>query len=257
MAGGVASSQDRPRTWPAMLFSTLSPFTVGLALHALVTVDRWMLFWAVLVGGLTVLVGGLPIARGAGARHGGPDASSGNHWANRRLFGLFALLAAVTTLVWPILFLRLVLSIVSAGVGVAFLAFMGRVAMARSAEPDRITAILIPWCYTFGPAGAITLLVLAMRPTQLGSLHEFVYLGLGRVAAFAGLLFWFLVERMLRQRARRSGSRISDTYLPFRLTMLIVAVTGFLVPGGGSVFAFFWALGWLVLAVHERRLSLS
>jgi hypothetical protein len=116
---------------------------------------------------------------------------------------------------------------------------------------------VVPWCYVVGPPGAIALAALATRPTHLGEWRDTAYLGLGRLAAVAALVYWILIERELRRRFRAAMTPIPDKLLPYRILTALLALSGPLVPGGGSPYAVSWAAAWLVSAYYERRWRLS
>jgi hypothetical protein len=120
-----------------------------------------------------------------------------------------------------------------------------------------VVGLLIPWCYALGPAGALALAALAMRPLHLGVWRDPVYLGMGRVAAGAAFLFWISLEIDLARRFRRPAGEIPGSLLPLRLLVFLLAVTGILVPGGGSPYALSWVIAWFIAAAFERRLTLG
>jgi len=245
-----------PRTWPIMSFTLLGPLSIGLVVHALVQVDRWLLFWGILVGALALPIGSLPNRRflSSDALVQEIDGSGGG---DRRLFIGFLALAGLALLTWSMGPARLVFGGVSLAAGVAYLFSLGLSTTSADGSARRLSALVIPWCYALGPAGAVGLARLAMRPTALGEWRDGIYLGLGRVAALAAIAFWLMVERELRRRARTSGTPTPDAYLPYRILLFLLALTGFLVGGGGTPFALSWAAAWFIAAWFERRLRIG
>ena len=138
-----------------------------------------------------------------------------------------------------------------------YLATLGREGTSRDDGTGSFAHHVIPWCYALGPTGAVALAALAMRPTHLGEWRDIVYLGLGRGAALAAILYAVVFELELRRRLRATQPSHRDDLVPVRITVLLLALTGPLVPGGGSPFAVSWALAWLVVAFLERRLRIA
>lgn len=254
---GLVSAVLPPRTWPIMSFTLLGPLAIGLCLHAVVQVDRWLLLWGIVTGTLALPIGALPARRFREQDALAQDISD-RGGGDRRVFIGFLALAIVTLLVWWTKPLRLALGGTSLILGVAFLITLGRSTTTLDGA-RRLSALLIPWCYALGPAGAVGIARLAVRPTnaQLGDLRDVVYLTLGRIAAMAAIAFWLIVEREIRRRARATGTPAPDTYLPYRLLLFLLALTGFLVPGGGTPFALSWAVAWFIAAWFERRLRVG
>lgn len=255
---GLVGAVLPPRTWPIMSFTFLGPLAIGLALHAFVQVDRWLLFWAILTGSLALPIGALP-ARRFRAQDALAHDISDRGGGDRRVFIGFLVLAVAALLVWWLQPLRLAIGGTSLLLGMVFLITLGRSTTTHDGSARRLSALLIPWCYALGPAGAVGIARLATRPTHvyLGDLRDIVYISLGRVAAVAAVAFWLIVEREIRRRARATNVRPPDTYLPYRLLLFLLALTGFLVPGGGTPFALSWAVAWFIAAWFERRLRVG
>lgn len=249
---GFLATLIPPRTWPVVALTFLGPVAVGLSLHALIQLDRRMYALAVVLGAVALAVGSLPAVVG--------EAPEGSHRVRIRAAGerrgliLFLLAALVTLFAWSVQPARLAVGLFAVVVGGVYVWSI----TSRSAGPwDHRSkgAKAIPWCYVLGPSGAIALAALAMRPEHLGSWREIVYLSLGRVAAVAAIVFFVLLERELRRRSGRTP--IPDRFLPYRILTLLLALTGLLVPGGGTPFAVSWAIAWLIAATFERRLAMT
>ena len=264
----VLASVLPPRPWPLELFTFAAPLCVGLAIHALIQIDRAMLTAAFGVGALALLVGGLPATVTHLQREGFvPADHQHGHLlipgigGDRRWFALFLVLSLVAIGGWWSGPVRVAAGVPAVAAGLFYLisqASAGRRVWAmRPGAARGITAVLIPLCYVIGPASAVAIAALAMRPHHLGEWRDVVYTGMGRVAAGVAIVYWLLFERALHTRFRALGARIPDSFLPPRILAVLVAATGFLVPGGGTPYAVSWALSWLVVAYYERKLSMS
>ncbi len=262
-----------PRTWPLAVFTFVAPLCVGLVIHALIQLDRLMMAAAVGVGVLALAVGSLPATLTDAVRRerasdaapedapaGVPASTGDGHYlwpgsaGDRRWFIAFLALGMVSVLVWPVLVIRLATGVPAVFVGGLYLVTLGAGTVGRASAGPRPSR-LIPWCYVVGPASAVALAALAMRPTHLGPWRDVVYMTMGRGAAVAAILYWLLFERAIRQRYRGTGPA-PDALLPSRVLAFLLAATGFLVPGGGTPYAISWAAAWLMVAYHERRLAM-
>lgn len=244
------------RQWPLMVFTFGAPVAVGLAIHAQIQLDRWMAFWSVVLGALALGVGSLPAVLASGTNAAGHTITQ-RAGGDRRFFGAFLTLGVLSVLAWKSLPLRLAFGIPGSVVGVGYLVSLGRSGTSLGAAPRAWSNHVVPWCYAVGPAGAVALAALAMRPTHLGAWRDIVYLGLGRAAALAAILFWIIVEREIRRRRRTGRLDARDELLPYRILLFLLALTGPLVPGGGTPYAISWAAAWLIAAFFERRLRLD
>jgi hypothetical protein len=211
------------------------PFAVGLSMHGLIQNNTWM-FMASAAGPALVLAMATGPSLRAAAR------------GTLAVFAAFALAAAV----WHAPVVRLGLGLVSVAVG---LAVMLRLASPAAGVPrgQAVRRHQLVWCYALGPPSAVALYVLAAQSQQFGTLRDVIYLVLGRAAAVVGVFYWIVVERALHVRYRSTSSVIPDGFLPFRILVALLGLTGFLMPGGGSPYSFFWALAWFILAGIERR----
>jgi hypothetical protein len=239
-----------------LAFTFWAPVCVGLAAHALIQLDRRMLFIAGLTGVVGLVAGSLPAAfrsdrdaRGHAVRVGAGG--------DRRYFVLFLLFTLLAGVSWSFRTLGYVFGALGLLMGIALLVSQGRSDTRRPGSPVRLSDIVTPWCYAVGPAGAVALAALAMRPDHLGAWRAPIYLGLGRVAAVAAIVFWVMVEREIRRQAKSRGEAPADAVLPYRVLIFLLAATGFLVPGGGSPYAVSWAVAWLMAALFERRLRIT
>jgi len=248
---GVLSTLLPPRNWPVIALTLLAPLSIGLSLHALIQLDPWMYGAALLTGIAALALGSLPAAVDGepGGAHRVRIAAGGE----RRTLSIYLALAVITMAAWELQPVRLASGLAAFVAGLVYLVSLTLRNRRAGRQTSRISD-MIPWCYVLGPSGALALATLAMRPTHLGSWREFVYLGLGRVAAVVAVLFLVLVERELR---RRFGRAVPERFLPYRILTLLLALTGFLVPGGGTPFAVSWAIAWFIAAIFERRLALS
>jgi len=244
------------RQWPLMLFTFGAPVAVGLAIHAQIQLDRWMAFWSVLLGGAALGVGSLPAVLASGADTSGYTITQ-KAGGDRRYFGVFLALGVLSVLAWKLVPARLFFGVPGALAGLAYLVSLGRSGTSLGPAPRAWSNHVVPWCYAVGPAGAVALAALAMRPSHLGAWRDIVYLGLGRGAAVAAILFWIIVEREIRRRQRAGQVDARDELLPYRILLALLALTGPLVPGGGTPYAISWAAAWLIAAYFERRLRLD
>jgi hypothetical protein len=243
------------RRWPLMAFTFLGPVSVGLGAHAFIQLDRRLLVAAILVGLVGLLLGSLPATLGRTRDDRDGHGVTIQIGGNRRAFGTFLVLEALAGAMWMVPGLRFAIGLLGLAVGVWYLVTLGR--SIATAYGGRVSAHVVTWCYALGPTGAVALASLAMRPAHLGDRRELIYIGLGRVAAVAALVFWIVVEREIRRIGRASDEPGPDRYLAYRILIFLLATTGLLVPGGGTPYAISWAAAWLVAAVFERHLRIA
>ena len=252
----VVSALLPSRRWPILAFTFWAPVCVGLAAHGLIQLDRRMLFIAGLTGTIGLVAGSLPAAFRSDQDAGGHAVRVGAG-GDRRYFVLFLLFTWLAGLFWSLRTTGYALGAIGLLMGMALLVSQGRSDTRRPGSPVRLSDVVTPWCYALGPAGAVALAALAMRPDHLGEWRGPIYLGLGRVAAVAAIVFWIMVEREIRRQAKARGTPPPDSILPHRILTFLLAATGFLVPGGGSPYAVSWAVAWLMAALFERRLRIT